>query len=307
MNPHELHEFGRITQIKSKPYSKHSCNSCYIIIFAQHMTDHIYNYRDTDIGIYQVNDQYSLLLQVYPESVSYAVINQSKLIAWCEDCDHKILTEPGQTHEFLNYDYKDVVIALPSAGFTLVPNDLYDAGRVAAIARLLDVKQREKVFAQPLDDDNHIVFKVSEALTKKAEKFGLQNVAHMAKGWLKAIEANDPQNYNLYLNFDKNLVEIAWFSEGKLRFYNTFTFYNPDELVYYTGLVAKELQLQQRTTNIVVSGDINVDDKNAARLAEFFNGVDEQSLKLIDLPAEIFPHQVLSLTALSLCVSSEVL
>ncbi len=270
------------------------------------MTDHIYNYRDPDIGIYQVNDQYTLLLQVYAESVSYALVHQNKLIAWCEDCDHKVLTEPGQTHEFLNYEYKNVVVALPSTGFTLVPNALYDAGRAGAIARFLDVKSREKVFTQPLDDENHIVFKAAEAVTKKAEKFGLQNVVHISKGWLKAIEANDPQSYNLYLNFDKKLVEVAWFSEGNLRFYNTFTFYNPDELVYYTGLVAKELQLTQRTTNLVVSGDINGDDKNATRLAEFFNGVDETNLKLLELPAEIFPHQVLSLTALSLCVSSEV-
>jgi hypothetical protein len=270
------------------------------------MTDHIYNYRDPNIGIYQVNDQSTLLLQIYPESVSYALVHNNKLVAWCEDCDHKILTEPGEAHEFLSYEYKNVVVALPSTGFTLVPNALYNADRSADIARFLDIKPRERVFAQPLDDENHIVFKASEAVTKKAEKFGLQNVVHMAKGWIKAIEANNPQNYNLYLNFDKKLVEIAWFSGNKLRFYNNFTFHNPDELVYYTGIVAKELQLTQRTTNLVVSGDINVDDSNATRLAEFFNGVDENNIKLLELPAEIFQHQVLSLTALSLCVSSEV-
>jgi len=277
-----------------------------IIIFAQHMADHIYNYRDPDIGIYQVNDQYTLLLQIYPASVSYALVHQNKLVAWCEDCDHKILTDPGQTHEFLNYAYKNVIVALPSTGFTLVPDALYDANRVAEIARFLDVKPHEKVFAQPLDEENHIVFKAAEEVTKVAGKFGLQNVVHISKGWIKAIEANNPLSHNLYLNFDKKVVEIVWFSEGKLRFYNAFAFYNPDELVYYTGLAAKELQLPQRTTNLVVSGDINADDKNATRLGEFFNGVEETTLKLLELPDEIFPHQVLSLTALSLCVSSEV-
>lgn len=271
------------------------------------MADQVYNYRDPDTGIYQVNDQYTLLLQVYPQSVSYAVVHQNKLIAWCEDCDHKILAEPGQTHEFLNYAYKNIVVAIPSTGLTLVPNVLYNADRVAGMARFLDVKPSEKVFAQPLDDENHIVFKAAEAVIKNAEKLDLQNVVHLSKGWIKAIGANNPQSYNLYLNFDKQQVEIAWFSDGKLRFFNTFAFHNPDELVYYTGIVAKELQLTQRTTNLVVSGDINRDDKNATRLAEFFNGVDENELKLIELPAEIFPHQVLSLTALSLCVSSEVL
>lgn len=270
------------------------------------MADQVYNYRDPNTGIYQVNDQYTLLLEVYPESVSYAVVYQNKLMAWCKNCDHKILAEPGQTHEFLNYRYKNIVLALPSTGFTLVPNALYDTSRVVTIAHFLDVKPHEKVFAHALDNENHIVFKVDESLTKLTEKFDLQNVVHISKGWVKAIETNNPQSYNLYLNFDKQQVEIVWFSNGKLRFYNTFNFHNPDELVYYTGMVAKELQLTQRTTNLVVSGDINQDDKNATRLAEFFNGVDENELKLIELPAEIFPHQVLSLTALSLCVSSEV-
>jgi hypothetical protein len=270
------------------------------------MADQVYNYRDPNTGIYQVNDQYTLLLQVYPESVSYAVVHQNKVIAWCKSCEHKVLAEPGQTHEFLNYKYKNVVVALPSTGFTLVPNALYNADRVANIARFLDVKPNEKVFAQPLDNENHIVFKTDEAVIKNAEKFDLQNVVHTSTGWIKVIEANNPESYNLYLNVNKNQVEIAWFSNGKLRFYNIFDFYSPDELVYYTGLVAKELQLTQRITNLVISGDINRNDKNATRLAEFFNGVNESELKLIELPAEIPHHQVLSLTALSLCVSSEV-
>jgi len=270
------------------------------------MTDQIYNYRDPNTGIYQVNDQYTLLLQVYPESVAYAVVYQNKLFAWCKSCEHKALAEPGQTHEFLNYKYKNVVVALPSTGFTLVPNALYNTDRVASIARFLDTRQNEKVFAQPLDDENHIVFKADEDLTKEVEKFDLQNVTHTSKGWIKAIAANNPASYNLYLNINKNQVEITWFSNGKLRFYNTFAFYSPDELVYYTGLVAKELQLTQRTTNLVISGDISINDKNATLLAEFFNGVNENELKLIELPAEIPAHQILSLTALSLCVSSEV-
>jgi len=270
------------------------------------MADQVYNYRDSNTGIYQVNDQYVLLLQVYPDSVSYAVVHQNKLIAWCKSCEHAILSEPGQMHEFLNYKYKNVVTALPSTGFTLVPDALYNAGRIASIARFLDVKPNEKVFGQALDDENHIIFKTDEAIIRKVENFGLQNVAHVSKGWIKVIGANNPASYNLYLNINKNQVEIAWFSNSKLRFYNTFAFYSPDELVYYTGLVAKELQLTQRTTNLVVSGDINRNDKNAALLAEFFNGVDENDLKLVELPAEIPPHHILSLTALSLCVSSEV-
>jgi len=270
------------------------------------MSEHIYNYRDPNSSLYQVNSNYALLLQIYPASFSYAVVYQNRLIAWCEDCDLHLLDEPGEAHEFLNFEYKNVVTALPATGFTLMPNALFNADKVADLARFLDVKPSEKVLAQPLDDDNHIIYKVDDAIVKTAKMFGLQKTVYMAKGWINAVEGSNPPADNLYLNIDKQQVEILYFAAGNLRFYNTFTFNNPDELVYYTGFVAKELELQPHRLNLVLSGDINRDDKNASRLAEFFNGVEESSLKVLDLPDEIFPHQILALSALSLCVSSEV-
>jgi len=269
------------------------------------MSNHIYNYRDPDLSLYQVNSNYSLLLQIYPDTFSYAVVYQNKLMAWAEDCDIKLLTEPGDAHELLTFDYKKVAAGIHPTGFTLIPNALFSEDKIADFGRYLDVKPNEKVLAQPLDNENYVVFKVDNSVTTSAEKFGIDNIVFINKGWITAI-ANHLQDNNLYLNIDKNQVDILYFANGKIRFYNSFEFTNPDELAYYTSLVAQELQLQAKSLILQISGDCNVDDKNLSRLAEFFNGVEQNELEVIEHPSAIFPHQLLALAALSQCVSSEV-
>jgi len=276
-----------------------------ILLLFNSMSDHIYNYRDTHLSLYQVNSNYHLLLQIFPASFSYAITYQNKLLAWARDCDLKVLDDPGDDHELLTFNYTKVAVGLQPSGFTLVPNALFSEEKVADFARFLDVKPGEKVFAQRLDADNCIIYKVDEKVAATAQIYGLQNAVFVNKGWINTITSSNPPEHNLYLNIDKTTVDILHFVNGKVRFYNSFEFTNPDELAYYAAFVAQELQLTPRDLNLVVSGDINIDDKNGLRLAEFFNGVEQNELPVLSFPAEVFPHQLLSLAALSLCVSSE--
>jgi hypothetical protein len=270
------------------------------------MSEHLQNYRDNNISLYQLDGSYTLLLQIYPDSFSYAVTHQHKLVSLALDCGLDELADPGQAHDLLTFDYKNIVLGLPATGFTLMPNDLFGANHVADFAHFLDVKPTEKIFAQPLDNANHLIYKVEETVAETAEIFGLEKTCYIAKGWIDAIANYNRSEKNLYLNIGKNQVEILYLADDKLRFYNTFEFRNPDELVYFTSFVAKELELQPQRITLMLSGDIDMTDKNASRLAEFFNRVELNTLHLLDLPPHIAPHQILSLAALTLCVSSEV-
>jgi hypothetical protein len=271
------------------------------------MSENINYYRDNDLIVQQLNSNYTLLLQIYSTSFSYAVVYQHRLLAWAENCDLDLLNEPGNEHDLLSFDYKNIVVGVPSTGFTLIPDTLYNPDKIADLARFLDVKPNEKVFAQQLDDHNHIIYKVDEAVIATAQIFGLQKVVYIAKGWINAIAESKPAANDLYLDIDKSQASVLYFSAGKIRFYNTFEFNNPDELAYYAVFVAQELKLKTEDINLILSGDITIGDKNASRLAEFFNGVEPDHLQVLDLPDSIPSHQILALAALSSCVSSEVL
>ncbi|WP_461451896.1 DUF3822 family protein [Mucilaginibacter sp.] len=270
------------------------------------MSNHIYNYRDSNLTSYQVNSNYILLLHICTTTFSYAIVYQNKLMAWAKDCKLEFLADPGEDHELLGYEYKHMVVGMHSSGFTLVPSALFSADKLAEFGRYLDIRKDEKVLAQTLDHENRIVYKVSEWINNAAEIYGLSNTVFENKGWINAIANTNLTAQNMYINVDSIRADILYFANGKIRFYNRFEFNNPDELAYYAVYVAQELKLEPKNLTLVVSGDINVTDKNAARLADFFNSVEQNEISVLILPAEVKSHQILALAALSLCVSSEV-
>jgi hypothetical protein len=270
------------------------------------MSNHKTYYRDNDFR-QEHSANYTLLVQIGPLTFSYAVIGHNRLLALELEHDLDELTEVTGENNLLFATYKQCIIGLPQAGFTFVPVSLFRPDRVADFARFLDVKANEKVFSQPLDIENQVIYKVDENIaTAIADKFDIKNTVFAAKGWILAMAANNPPNENLYVNIDNDKVELLNFKNDKLHFYNSFEFKNEDELVYFTSFVAEELQLQASNITLVLSGDVEAGDKNSNRLAEFFNKVELNGLKAVQLPEQISYHEVLTLTALSLCGSSAV-
>lgn len=262
------------------------------------------NFHDDDFSL-DAAERYNLLIQIDKSSFSYAITEQDKLVAWAENHVLDELTDPQELLDLLSASYKQVVIGLPANGFTLVPQSLFNKAHIADFARFLDVQTHEKVSAQPLDSENTIIYKTNDTIINAAEEFGLRNSVFSSKGWVAAIAKSNPDDQGLYLHITGYRVEFAAFKAGKLRFYNRFEFSNTDELAYFTALVSNELGLQPADTHLYVSGDVDADDKNLSRLAEFFGKVQLNDLQVLTLPAEIESHKILSLAALSLCASSE--
>lgn len=270
------------------------------------MSIHNHHYRDPEFNAAQTAN-YSLLIQIEAVSFSYAVVNQEKLLLLEENIDLSELTEPSEEHSRLFSEYKARVIGLPQNGFTFVPVSLFRSSHVADYARFLDVKPRERAFSQPLDAENQVIYKVDEQIADTvAKKFDVKNTVFSANGWITATAATNPADHYLYLNINRDKVEFLNFRAGKLRFYNVFEFKTPDELVYFTLFVARELNLQAQDITISLSGDFNINDENAERLRKFLGKVDVNRTRTFDLPWAITSPTILTLTALALCGSSEV-
>ena len=107
------------------------------------------NYTDNSFNLYQAYS-YTLLLQVDATSFSYAVVYQNRLLVSAQNCSLNELARPQQLADLLSATYKKIIIGLPATGLTLVPKTLFSEEHIAAFARYLDVKETEKVLAQPL-------------------------------------------------------------------------------------------------------------------------------------------------------------
>ena len=264
--------------------------------------NHSYN---TDLNTDQSAD-YTLLVQIGLNSFSYAVAGQGRLLVLKEDVSLVELSQTSESNNILSSDYKKRIVSLPHTGFTFVPVSLFNPEKVADFARFLDVKPDEKVFSQPLDADNQVIYKTDESLVNMvAEKFGVNSVVFAPKGWIKLTATNSPSNNDLYINIDGDQAEFLNFRDGKLRFYNSFEFKAADELAYFAMFVAGELQLHPSDITAILSGDIALDNENATSLTRFFGKIELNSMSSLEVPDQTASHDILTLTALSLCGSSE--
>jgi len=247
---------------------------------------------------------YTLLIKIGSHSFSYAVAGQGRMLVLKENLDLATLSQSSDN--MLTTDYGQRIVAIPYTGFTIVPASLFNPEKVTDFARFLDVKRDEKVFSQPLDDDNQVIFKADTTLVNLvAERFGINSIVFAPKGWVKLTAANNPADNEIYLNVEGSKAEFLNFKEGKLRFYNSFEFMAPDELAYFATLVASELQLLPGDVTLILSGTITPDDENGIRLDRFFRKLELNTQSALALSGQTTPHDILTLTALSLCGSSE--
>jgi len=270
------------------------------------MSEQTNTFRDSTLNLDQAY-YYTLLLLVDTGSFAYGITFKDKLLAYEANCSISELTEPKQLQELFSVSYKKIIFGFKGNGFTLIPRHLFNTDRIGDFARLLDVKENEKVLAQVLDAKNHVVYKADAQPLSGIGKFSFKTIAFAAKGIITAIARNNPSNTNLYLNIGSNKVEFVYFNNGSLRFYNSFDFKNAEDVVYYSALVTNELEMQPANTILTVSGDINLTDELYNHLTRFFKAVEINKIQLLELPAQIAPHHIFSFAALSLCGSSEAL
>jgi len=171
------------------------------------MSEQIYTFRDPSFNLNQAY-YYTLLIQIDEKSFSYAITYKQDLMAWGTNCNLAELSDPQELAEELTATYKKVIIGVPSGIFTLIPDALFSKDQIGNYARLLDVSSDERVLAQPLDNQNYIIYKVNESTLLTAQKFGLQNVVYLNKGWITAAAQDNPGNQDLYLHTENSKATL---------------------------------------------------------------------------------------------------
>jgi hypothetical protein len=119
------------------------------------------------------------------------------------------------------------------------------------------------------------------------------------------MAGSNPADSTIYVNIEDASVEFLNFSNGKIRLYNTFVYKTADDLAYFTSLVFTETQHDQESVQLILSGAGAQNAEYRARLSDFFPIVKSNTFKIADMPEELNSGQLLKLSALLLCVSSE--
>ncbi len=180
-----------------------------------------------------------------------------------------------QGSELIASNYKKVNIAIETQSFCLIPNAVFTDEDLLNYTKFLVVKEAYVVLTDQMESgQNTVIFTApAEIIHKATATFGSAKIEFAPKGWIKAVMQAQLLGQNLYLYLDENRLQLL-FPEGEnIRFYNQFDCSNPDELVYYTALVAEQLKLKPAETTLILCGRIEEGNGQQLHLQQFFGKV----------------------------------
>ncbi|MGI4022759.1 MAG: DUF3822 family protein [Janthinobacterium lividum] len=234
------------------------------------------NYSDPDFNSANTAD-FQLLVFLNPDTFSYAVrhAKTNKLVRVSTNSPLNQLFESSVHSETLNLSYQKLIIAAESNSFCLIPDAVFTDENLADYAAFLLIKEADAVLKDQIENgENTVIFIFPEHILRKIEsKFNTTEILFAPKSWIKTVLKKQPSSQNLYLFLEKNQLQVLYPEQHKIRFYNQFLISTLDELVYFTALVADQLNLKPEETTIVISGRIEANGEQMLRLKEFFKDV----------------------------------
>lgn len=150
-------------------------------------------------------------------------------------------------------------LVVSTGHITLVPAGLYSADVKQAYAELNFGKLTGyEIVENYLPQANaYLLFPVlSTWLTTYKTHASIETTYHIATPWLASLlvqfrNTNDPV---LAFDIEDPLLRIAVINEGNLRFFNTFSISNTDDLLYYLVNVARETGMDLHKQPVYASG-----------------------------------------------------
>jgi hypothetical protein len=269
------------------------------------MSNSRYNYYDPEFNPEEAQGN-GLLILITGDTFSFSVIqlDTNKVLVWGEQYNLSELAIPNTLKQILTANYSSVKIGIQTLGFTIIPQELFEYGKIAVYGQFLNKHNADSILVNKLDTDNYVVFKLEADIADAiSTHFSLDDVYFAGKAWIAAVNFARPYNQPLYINVESNVLQYLHFSDGKLRFYNCFEFSNADEIMYYTILVANELELNLDATSVILSGDISLSDRKIHRINDLLPKVYFNQNQVVTLPDGFISHQILMLAGLSLCES----
>jgi hypothetical protein len=191
-----------------------------------------------------------------------------------------------------------------AANFTIIPKELYRAGDLTGYSRFLAIEPGDVILVNELDASNQVFFKLKQTFANSITRhFDLKNVYFSGKALIAAINTLKDTGQNLYAHVEGRMLQLVYINNGELKFYNTFEFNNPEELMYYIVLTANELEVNLDKSSLILSGEVSFSDKKIQLVNELLAKVYFNQTQQLLLPQGFLSHQILMLSGLSLCAS----
>lgn len=209
--------------------------------------------------------------------------------------------------------WKSIKLALKTHKFTLVPGSHFVAS--SAIDYLVvtsEIKPEiEEVFHYKHTSSEAVnVFAGDRRLVKWIRSlYPNKNVTilHQGSAFIEGLLKHDdhPHDRTMFCYFDRGILHTVVTEKQKLLYYNQFAIKAVEDYLKYVLLVFKELRLQQKTTKLIMWGQLSQSSPQVALLRKYVRNVSfgerPATLNFSYHFDEIADHQFFDLLNIHLC------
>ncbi len=260
------------------------------------------NYSDPDFDRCDLT-KFLLLLVLNQDTFNYAIRHPVTQQLVCVSTENSLSQLFGQNEnsEVLGESYQKIIVAAETKSFCLIPDAVFTHENLPDFAAFLSVKEADLVLTDQIQTrENTVIFTFPEDLVRKiAAKYPSAKIQFAPKSWIKTIFDARLSGQNLYLFLEENSLQILFSAQENIRFYNRFDCTTADEVVYFTALVADQLNLKPEETNLFLCGRIEAGSGPMLLLQGFFKDVSLFSTSGFLQKDVLQQHQIVQFLGLS--------
>ncbi|NLA48285.1 MAG: DUF3822 family protein [Bacteroidales bacterium] len=225
---------------------------------------------------------YELTMQISPAGFAYCILdtirNRYVLLRLRDPDSNKAMTaekteETIISDSLLAASFKKINLILPSPKSTLVPSPLFDPGKEEEYFNLNLVKEGNEIvlYNKIAEPDAFVIFSVPEWLTGLTGKyFPSAKPCHHATPLIdQALHlSKDEPGKLVQVHLERDYFNLLILEHGSLKFYNTFIYKNPNDIMYYLFNVCKTMGIK-REENVWFSGLTSSHDELFLQIQEY--------------------------------------
>ena len=236
------------------------------------------------------NNIKELSIQINLNGLSFCILNRNtNCIEFLNSIVFKSKLNPSDILERLkaelssntvfSEDFDAVTVIHQNELATLVPKALYNENNKADYLKFnskilrtdfitedeIAVNESVNVYVPYVNINNYIFDTFGAFVYKHSSSVLIDSISK--------IEENKEAS-KVYVNINKNTIEVLVFDKGKLQLLNTFEYYSKADFIYYVLFVYEQLQLDVETVPLNLAGQITLGDELYVAVYTYIRHVD---------------------------------
>ncbi len=256
----------------------------------------IFTYQDRQLTLSEAA-KCALYLTVGTESLTLMALNDAQtcvaLQGWHFATSNKHFegAEPslrrilGQEPIF-TYPFRYIRYGFANAQVTLVPNRLFRLEDLAAYFKLLLPPGDFVYRSESLPDfDCHLVYALETSALRICHRYFPNGAeVHLAGTLIRNFnKIADGRDHAIFINMRHQMIQICVFERQNLRYFNSFSWQHPNDLLYALLLVYDQFRLSPLDLPLHVAGNLLQDSEVYRLLSRFI-----QKIEFVDLPNKFY-------------------